>query len=56
MGVSLEDASTDTSKLSKLFCGNMYLSHACHAVYDDSADFIEPFIATMIQSLLIMAS
>ena len=56
MGVSLEDASTDSSKLSKWFCGNMYLLHACHAVYDDSADFIEHFIATMIQSLLIMAS
>lgn len=55
MGVSLEDASTDSSKLSKWFCGNMYLPHACHAVYD-FIDFIEHFIATMIQSLLIMAS
>lgn len=53
MGVSLEDASTDSSKLSKWFCGNMYLPHACHTVYDDSADFIEHFIATTDDSIII---
>ena len=51
MAVNLEDVSTDSNKLSKWFCGNMYLPHACHAVYADSADFIEHFIATVIPSL-----